>query len=259
MKIMVCLTRVPDPETEIPKVKIGADGKSLNMTGLKFVVCPFSENCIEEALRIKESRKDGADAFVVTVSGAGATEQLRTALAMGIDRAVHVKTTDYLDPYAAAKLVAAVARTENPDIILTGKQSSDDDYWMFDKYLAEMLGIPQATVLTEVKVAEDGKSATVRREIDGGREFLTVQLPAVFSAELQLNQPRYASLKGIMSAKKKEIREVDPASIGGVTPKITIEGYTPAPPKAPGRVIKGDFPQTVTDLVKALKSEAKVI
>lgn len=250
MKILVSVKRVPDPETTI---KVNPDGNGIVEAGIKWVVNPFDEIAIEEALRIKEKSGD-CEVVLVTIGGSESQEQLRTGLAMGADRAVLVQA-EGADPTAVAKLLAKVAEKEQPNLMLMGKQAIDDDSNEVGQMLAQLLGWPQATFISVLKMADDGASAEVTREVDGGLEVDCVKLPAVITADLRLNEPRYASLPGIMKARKKPLEEIDAASLGvDLQPRIVIKSMAPPPERKAGRIV-----ESVDDLVNALRNEAKVL
>jgi electron transfer flavoprotein beta subunit len=237
-----------DPET---KVRLKKDNTAVETEGVKFVVNPFDENAIEEALRLKE--KHGGEVIVASFGKPEVVEQIRTGLAMGADRGIHVNTTSELDSDAVARLLAKIVDQEKPDLVLMGKQAVDNDSSQAGQLLAEYLGWGQATFASKVEV--NGTAATVTREVDGGLETLALTLPAVITADLRLNEPRYASLPGIMKAKKKEVKELTPEALGvDVTPKVKIINVTMPPARSAGRKV-----ETVADLVNALKNEAKVI
>ena len=247
MKILVSVKRVPDPET---KIKLAADGQDIARDGVKFVINPFDEIAVEEALRIQE--KQGGEVVVVSIGGPEVVEQIRTALAMGAERGIHVNTTEKVDSDVAARILAAVAKQESPDLILMGKQAIDDDANQTGQILATLLEMPQACFA--FKVAVEGREATVQREVDGGIETVKVALPAVVTADLRLNEPRYASLPGIMKAKRKEVKEVTPDALGvAVAPKVKILKLETPP--ARGGTKKLD---SVDALLQALRTEAKV-
>jgi len=250
VKILVSVKRVPDPETTI---KVNPDGNGIVEAGIKWVVNPFDEIAIEEALRIKEKSGD-CEVVLVTIGGSESQEQLRTGLAMGADRAVLVQA-EGADPTAVAKLLAKVAEKEQPNLMLMGKQAIDDDSNEVGQMLAQLLGWPQATFISVLKMADDGASAEVTREVDGGLEVDRVKLPAVITADLRLNEPRYASLPGIMKARKKPLEEIDAASLGvDLQPRIVIKSMAPPPERKAGRIV-----ESVDDLVNALRNEAKVL
>ena len=251
MKILVTAKRGPDPETII---KITSDGTGIATEGVKWVVNPFDEIAIEEALRIKE-KVAGTETIVVSIGSKTAQEQLRTALAMGIDRAILVVAETALDPLAVARVLAKLVEMEKPDLVITGKQAIDDDSNCAGQMLAELLHWPQATFASKVEVAGDQKSGKVTREVDGGLETIGVPLPAVVTADLRLNEPRYASLPGIMKARKKELKEILVADLGvDVTPRVTIVRLETPPKRQGGRKVA-----SVQELVQVLHNEAKVI
>jgi electron transfer flavoprotein beta subunit len=251
VKILVTAKRVPDPETVI---KITPDGDGIATDNVKWVVNPFDEIAIEEALRIKE-KGGGAEVVLVSIGAAAAQEQLRTGLAMGADRAILVRSDAALEPLAVARVLAKLADTEKPDVVLLGKQAIDDDSNAAGQMLAELLGWPQATFASKVELGADKKSATVTREVDGGLETVSVPLPAVITADLRLNEPRYASLPGIMKARKKELKEIPVADLGvDVAPKVKIVKLETPPKRTGGRKVG-----SVQELVKVLHDEAKVI
>ena len=249
MKILVTVKRVPDPETVI---KIAPDGAGIVTDNVKWVVNPFDEIAIEEALRIKE-KAGGADVVLVSIGQKTAQEQLRTGLAMGADRAILVLSDQALEPLAVARVLAKPVEGEKPDLILMGKQAIDDDSNCAGQMLAELLGWPQATFASKVEL--DGKSAKVTREVDGGLETLGVTLPAIVTADLRLNEPRYASLPGIMKARKKELKEIPLADLGvDAAPKSRVVKLETPPKRSGGRKVG-----SVQELVQVLHNEAKVI
>ena len=249
MKILVTVKRVPDPETVI---KIAPDGAGIVTDNVKWVVNPFDEIAIEEALRIKE-KAGGADVVLVSIGQKTAQEQLRTGLAMGADRAILVLSEQALEPLAVARVLAKLADGEKPDLILMGKQAIDDDSNCAGQMLAELLGWPQATFASKVEL--DGKAAKVTREVDGGLETLGVSLPAIVTADLRLNEPRYASLPGIMKARKKELKEIPLADLGvDAAPKTRVVKLETPPKRSGGRKVG-----SVQELVQVLHNEAKVI
>jgi len=249
VKILVTVKRVPDPETVI---KIAPDGAGIVTDNVKWVVNPFDEIAIEEALRIKE-KAGGADVVLVSIGQKTAQEQLRTGLAMGADRAILVLAEQALEPLAVARVLAKLAESEKPDLVLMGKQAIDDDSNCAGQMLAELLGWPQATFASKVEL--DGKSAKVTREVDGGLETLGVALPAIVTADLRLNEPRYASLPGIMKARKKELKEIPLADLGvDAAPKSRVVKLETPPKRSGGRQVG-----SVQELVQVLHNEAKVI
>jgi len=243
--------RVPDPNSTI---KVKPDGSGIVTDGLKWVINPFDEIAIEEALRIKEKVSD-SEVVLIGIGAKTSSEQLRTGLAMGADRAILVLTEEPIDSLAVARVLQKLVNDEKADLVLMGKQAIDADSSQAGQMLADLLGWPQATFASKVELAGDQKSAKVTREVDGGLEVLEVPLPAVVTADLRLNEPRYASLPGIMKARKKERKEIPLADIGvDSAPRLQVLKMEPPPKRQGGRKV-----ETVQDLVNVLHSEAKVI
>jgi electron transfer flavoprotein beta subunit len=249
MKILVPVKRVVDYNV---KVRVKADGTGVDTANVKMSMNPFDEIAVEEAVRLKER---GVATEIVAVSCGAATcqETLRTALAIGADRAILVQSEAELQPLAVAKLLAAVVKRESPQLVILGKQAIDDDANQVGQMLAALLDWPQATFASKVEVA-DGK-ATVKREVDGGLETVEMALPAVVTTDLRLNEPRYATLPNIMKAKKKPLDTLDPAGLGvDVAPRLsTLKVVEPPKRKGGGRVAD------VAELVSKLRNEAKVL
>jgi electron transfer flavoprotein beta subunit len=260
MKIVVCVKQVPDTET---RVKIDASGRAVSEADVaNWIVSPYDEFAIEEALRIKEAK--GGEVVAVTVGPERAQAALRTALAMGADSAVHVKDAalDATDTLGTARALAAAVKTLAPfDLVLCGQQGVGGDNSQIPGMLAELLDLPQVTVAVKIGVG-DG-TATVDREIEGGRETWQTPLPAVVSAQKGLNEPRYASLKGIMAAKKKPIQVLDLAGLGldaaAVVPKVTVTAMALPPARPAVRMIEGDPATQAKELIRLLHEEARVI
>jgi electron transfer flavoprotein beta subunit len=248
VKILVPVKRVPDPATTI---RVLADGSGIATDNVKFVINPFDEIAIEEGLRIKE--KHGGEVVLISVGQTNWQEQLRTGLAMGADSAILVKNEQPLDTFAIAKVIAKVVGDEKPDLVIIGKQAIDDDSNQVGQMIAEFLGWPQATFASKIEIA-DGK-CTVVREADGGLQTIAFTLPAVITTDLRLNEPRYASLPGIMKARKKPLKEIAVDSLGiDLAPKVKIKGL-----KAPEKREAGRKVGSVQELVTLLHTEAKVI
>ncbi|WP_424810989.1 electron transfer flavoprotein subunit beta/FixA family protein [Roseococcus sp. YIM B11640] len=249
MKLLVPVKRVVDYNV---KVRVKADNTGVETANVKMSMNPFDEIAVEEAVRLKEK---GVATEIVAVSAgpAAASEQIRTALAMGADRGILIEHDGVLEPIAVAKLLKALVEKESPDLVILGKQAIDDDMSATGQMLAALLGWSQATFASKVEIA-DG-FATVTREVDGGLETVKVKLPAVVSADLRLNEPRYASLPNIMKARKKPIDNVKPADLGvDVTPRLTVlKVEEPAKRQAGAKV------GSVQELVAKLRNEAKVI
>jgi electron transfer flavoprotein beta subunit len=251
MKILVPIKRVPDADT---KIRVEPDGSGIETDGVKFSVNPFDAIALEEALRLKEKLGD-CEILVVSIGTADSVEQLRTGLAMGADRALLVQADAALDSLAVAKLLAAVARREQPHLVLMGKQAIDDDSNQAGQMLAALLGIAQATFVSRLELLDNHSRARCARETDAGLETVIVALPAVITADLRLNEPRYVSLPGIMKAKKKPIEELALADLGVTALSRTAVLKLESPPrrKAGVRV------KSVDELVDRLRHEAKVI
>ncbi len=251
MKILVPLKRVPDPDT---KIRVKPDGSGIETDGVKFAVNPFDSIALEEALRLREKIGTG-EIVVVTIGGEECAEQLRTGLAMGADRAILAKSATALDSLAVAKVLAAVYKKEQPALVLMGKQAIDDDSNQAGQMLAALLGIGQITFVSKLELTDGHQRARCSRETDAGIENLTISLPAVLTADLRLNEPRYVSLPGIMKAKKKPLEELTPESLGvnAVSRTRILKLERPAGRKAGVRV------KTVDELITKLRHEAKVL
>ncbi len=258
MKIVVCVNYVPD--TAI-KVKLAADGKGVDLANVAYVVNPYDEFAVEEALKIKE--RLGGEVVVVGAGPEKASAGLRTCLAMGADCAILVKNDaiEKADAFAVGSVLAKVCGELKPDIIFFGKHSIGVDDGQVASVVADQLNLPQVSVVVKLEIQE-GKFRA-EREIEGAREVHEGSLPAVFTAQKGLNTPRYASLKGIMAAKKKQIemRALDALGLpaDSLTPRISWEQVTLPPSRPPGKILTGDVAQTVPELVRLLHEEAKVI
>jgi len=249
LKIIVAVKRVVDYNV---KVRVKADGSGVETANVKMSMNPFDEIAVEEAVRLKE-KGIASEVVAVSCGAAACQETLRTALAIGADRAILVQSDAELQPLAVAKLLAAVVKRESPQLVILGKQAIDDDANQVGQMLAALLDWPQATFASKVEVAE-GK-ATVKREVDGGLETVEMALPAVVTTDLRLNEPRYATLPNIMKAKKKPLDTLDPAGLGvDVAPRLaTLKVVEPPKRKGGGRVAD------VAELVSKLRNEAKVL
>ncbi len=247
---VVCIKQVPDTET---RVKVAGDGRTLDPAGVTWVMNPYDEFAVEAALQLKEKAGAG-EVVAVALGGAGVQTTLRTALAMGADRAIHLKSdTAQPDGLAVAKAIAAAVKPLAPSLVWLGKSAADDDAAQVGPMLATLLGLPCVTVAASFELA--GETAKVEREIEGGREVVELPLPCVITADKGLNSPRYASLKGIMAAKKKTIEEVA-ADLG--SPNLELVSLELPPARAAGRIV-GEGAAAVPELVRALRDEAKVI
>lgn len=251
MRIAVCIKRVPDTET---RIKIASDGKAIDETGVKFVVNPYDEFAIEEALRLKEVAGEGSEVTAITLGPDSAQEALRTALAMGADRAVLLLCSlKPADPLVTAQALAAEIGAGGYDLVLCGKLAIDDYSHAVGPMLAELLGI--ACVSGVVRLELQAGRGRAQREVEGGVEVVEFSLPAVVTAEKGLNEPRYPSLKGIMQAKKKPLA-VKPVELseGG----LEVAELALPPERKPGRIL-GEGPEAVPALIEALRYEAKVL
>ena len=249
MKALVAVKRVVDYNV---KVRVKADGSDVDIGNVKMSMNPFDEIAVEEAVRLKEAGKI-SEIVAVSLGEKKCEDTLRTALAMGADRAVHVETDAVLEPLTVAKLLKAVAEKEQPQLLLLGKQAIDDDANQTAQMLAALLNAPQATFASKVALA--GDEVVVQREIDGGIEEVALKLPAVISTDLRLNEPRFVKLPNIMAAKKKPLEKCTPADVG-VDTALRIEVLKYAEPKARQAGVKV---ADVAELVAKLKNEAKVI
>jgi len=251
VKILVTVKRVPDPETTI---RVKPDGSGIVTDNIKYVINPFDEIAIEEALRIKE-KLGSSEVVLASIGTKVVTEQLRTGLAMGEDRAILVLCEQELDSLAVSRILAKLVERESPELVLMGKQAIDDDSNQAGQMLAALLDWPQATFASKVELAADQKSVQVTREVDGGLESVGFALPGVVTADLRLNEPRYASLPGIMKARKKEIKEVPVAELDvDIVPRMKVQRMDPPVKKEGGKKV-----ETVRALLDLLHTEAKVI
>jgi len=249
MKILVPLKRVVDYNV---KVRPLADNTNVDLNNVKMSVNPFCEIALEEAVRIKEAG-NAEEVIAVTVGKSESQEQLRTALALGADRAILVETESLLEPLAIAKVISKVVEEENPDLIILGKQAIDGDNNQTGQMLGALLDYPQATNASEVML--DDNNVTVTREIDGGLQTLKLNKPAIVTTDLRLNEPRYASLPNIMKAKKKELTVKNVNDLGiDVSPRTELLSVELPPSRDAGIIV-----ESVDELVDKLKNEAKVI
>ena len=256
MNIVACVKQVPDTETLI---KVKPDGSGIDETGIKWVMNPYDEYGVEEALKLKE--KFGGDVTIVSLGPARALETVRTALAMGADKAIHINDPAFegADAYNIAAALAAAIKGIPYDIIFCGQRAIDDDAGQVGSVLAEFLSIPQITIVTKVDV--EGAAIKVIRPIEGAQLLIESSLPCVVTTQKGLNEPRYASLPGIMKAKKKPVDVKDAAGLGiTVAPKAKIAKTLPPPARPPGKIICGEEPaEKARELAKLLREEAKVI
>lgn len=249
VKIIVCIKRVPDTES---RIKIRKDGAAIDKTGLEYILNPYDEFAVEEALKTKEAH-DG-EVTILCLGPAEATKEIRTCLAMGADKAVHlVDEAEFRDAHSAAAILASAVKDMEYDMVFFGKQGVDHDNAQVGLMVAALLGIP---AVPEVNTFElKNGTATVKRDIEGESQIFEVPLPAVFTAQKGLNEPRYASLKGIMMAKKKTIEN---RSFEEVKSKVVFKKLEPPPARPPGKIV-GEGPEAAKELVRLLKEEAKLI
>ena len=249
MKILIPIKRVVDYNV---KVRPTSDESGVDLNNVKMAINPFCEIAVEEAVRLKESGV-AEEIVAVTIGSSAAQEQLRTSLALGADRAILVESETELEPLGIAKLLKAVVEKESPDLVILGKQAIDGDNNQTGQKLAALLGYPQATFASELSIS-DGK-ATVTREVDGGLQTVSVNLPAIVTTDLRLNEPRYASLPNIMKAKSKPLDVMPVADFGiDITPRISTLKVSLPPEREAGVIV-----ETVDELGDKLKNEAKVI
>lgn len=248
MKLVVCVSYVPDTAS---KINVSLDGKSIEQTGVTYILNPYDESAIEEALKLKE--KFGGEVDIISLGGEKNKESIQKALAMGADNGILLKDDSYRDSAAIASGLAEEIKTLNGDVILFGKQSVDYDNGIIGQLTAELLGYNCVSVVTKLDIED--KIVTAEREIEGGKEVVITSLPVVITAQKGLNEPRYAPLKGIMAAKKKVITEKTPSHCDS---KVIIDGFTKPAPKQAGKIIGTDA-SAAAELVRLLKEEAKVI
>ena len=250
MKILVPVKRVPDP---YGRVRLTPDGQ-IDDSDIKWVINPFDEIALEEAVRLRE-RGVEVEIVAVGIGDAAWEEQMRTALAMGADRAILVLDNGPTDPRVVSHLLAAVFQRERPDLVLMGKQAIDDDFNQTGQRLAALLNLPQATFASKIDLSSDGSHARVTREVDAGRETLEVTLPAVLTTDLRLNEPRYVALPAIIRARTKPLERIDVSELGArPAAAITVLKQEAPPPRKAGRKVG-----SVDELIAALRDEARVI
>ena len=249
MKVLVPVKRVVDYNV---KVRVKADGSGVETANVKMSMNPFDEIAVEEAIRLKEAGV-ATEIVAVSIGAAQSQETLRTALAIGADRAILVVTSVEIQPLAVAKLLQAIVAREQPGLVIMGKQAIDDDSNQTGQMLAALLGWSQATFASKLKVS--GAAAEVTREVDGGLETISVKLPAVVTTDLRLNEPRYVTLPNIMKAKKKPLETLTPEALGvDVASRLKTLKVQEPPKRSAGKLVK-----SVQELVEKLRNEAKVI
>jgi len=255
MKIAVLIKQVPDTETNIK-----VSGTAINEAGIKWIVSPLDENALEESLRLRE--KVSGEIIAISLGPDRVQEALRTAYALGVDKAVHIKDDTYnvLDVNYTAQILAAYLKQLNPDLILAGFVAIDSQSSMVPAMVGQLLGIPNMNNAIGVEVNADSKEVKVKCEIEGGTGEMKATGPAIVTASQILNEPRYPSLKGIMASKKKQIETVDASSLGVNPPKIEIVSLEPPAARPPGRILEAETPEAkAKELARLLREEAKVI
>ncbi len=256
MKIGVLVKQVPDTET---KIKVKSDNSGIEQEGIKFIVSPYDEFAIEEAIKTKE-KNPGSEVTVLSLGPARSVETIRTALAMGCDKAIHIDDEGLSpDSYVTAKALAKAIADNGFELVFCGKQAIDNDSGQVPQQVAEFLGWPQVMILEKLEIS--GNKAVATRRVSGGaREVFEVDLPAIFGCEKGLNTPRYASLPGIMKAKTKPVQALKLGELkGDASPKVVFSNFRMPPEKAPGKMLQGDAQTQVKELVRLLREEAKVI
>jgi electron transfer flavoprotein beta subunit len=249
MKVLVCVKRVVDFNV---KIRVKADGSGVDLANVKMSMNPFDEIAVEEAIRLREAGT-ASEVIAVSIGPQQSQETIRTALAMGADRGILVKHDGVIEPLGVAKLLKAVVEQEKPELVILGKQAIDDDCNQTGQMLAALLGWSQGTFASKIKI--DGSEAHVTREIDGGLQTIKIKMPMIVTADLRLNQPRYASLPNIMKAKKKPLEEKTPEDLGvDVTPRLTVVSISEPPKRQAGQKVS-----SISELVDKLKNEAGVI
>ncbi len=256
MKIGILIKQVPDTET---KIRTKADASGIEIDGIKYIVSPYCEFAIEEGIKTKE-KNAGSEVTVITIGPARSVDVLRTALAMGVDKAIHIDDEGQaLDSYLTAKVLAKVIQENAFDVVFCGKQAIDQDAGQVTQQVAEFLNWPQVMIIEKVEL--NGNNAGVTRRMSGGtKEIYEVALPAIFGCEKGLNTPRYASLPGIMKAKSKPVQALKVSALkGDATAKVVYANFRLPPEKAPGKIIPGEPEAAAKELVRLLREEAKVI
>jgi electron transfer flavoprotein beta subunit len=259
VKSLVCLKQVPDTETQI---KVNGEGTGIVTEGIKYIINPYDEFSVEEGLKLKEKFNEG-EVVILSIGPDRATEAIRTALAMGADRGIHIsdESLGQGDPLVTAQALAAAAKGVEYDVIFCGHRAIDDDFAEAGAMLAEILQIPQVTLATKIEVAQDKKSAVIERDVEGGKETVEVPLPCVVTSQKGLNEPRYASLPGIMKAKKKPIDKKAAADLGiSLEAKLQARAYSMPAERQAGKKFEGLEPaEAAKVVVQALRNEAKII
>ncbi len=263
MKIAVCIKQVPASES---KIRPSADGKGIDPAGLSYVVNPYDEFGVEEALKIKEQLGEGT-VTAISIGTAKVSEALRTCLAVGVDQAIHIQdpATEGSDGLTIARILTAALQKESYDLIFFGRQAIDDDSGAIGIYVAEFMGLPHVAGINKLKILAEDYRAVANRQIEGATEVIETALPAVFTCQKELNEPRYASLPGIMKAKQKPLTVwtlsdlgIAPDTVGSGHAKVTEDQLSSPPTRSAGKIIEGNASEAVSELVRLLREEAKV-
>ena len=249
MNIFVCISHVPDTTT---KIQIGGSGKSIETSGVTFILNPYDEFGVEAGLQLKEAY--GGEVTAICVGPDVVKETIRKALAMGVDKGIHILAESERDSYGVATVISETLKQRNPDVIFCGRQSIDYDGWQMVGYLGEMLGIPSISVVSKLTIDATG-NVTAERDIEGGKEIVSSTLPCVISTQKGLNEPRYPKLQSIMAAKKKPIEEI---KAGEYSARLEVLSMHKPPVKQSGRIVGTDS-SAVPELIRLLHEEAKVI
>ncbi len=264
MNIAVCIKQVPSTES---KIRPSVDGKDIDRSGLSYVVNPYDEFGVEEGLKIKEQLGDGT-VTAISIGQDKVSEALRTCLAVGVDQAIHIKdeALEGSDAYTIARVLATALKKSSYDVIFFGKQAIDDDSGAVGIHVAELMGLPHVSVINKLEIFAGENRAVAHRQIEGAVEVVETPLPAVFTCQKELNEPRYASLPGIMKAKQKPLTvwnlsdlEINPESVGSAKAMLSVEEITSPPVRVTGTIIKGNPSEAVSELLRLLREEAKVL
>ncbi len=264
MNIAVCIKQVPSTES---KIRPASDGKDIDRSGLSYVVNPYDEFGVEEALKIKEQLGEGT-VTAISIGPEKVSDALRTCLAVGVDQAIHIQDDAIhgSDGFTIARILSAALQKENYDIIFFGRQAIDDDSGAIGVFVAELMGLPHAAGINKLEIHPEDRRAVAHRQIEGATEIVETPLPALFTCQKELNEPRYASLPGIMKAKQKPLTVwglsdlgIDPATVGATQARITVDQITSPPVRTTGKIIEGNASEAVSELVSLLREEVKIV
>lgn len=264
MNIAACIKQVPATTS---KIRPSSDGKDIDRTGLSYVVNPYDEFGVEEGLKIKEQLGVGT-VTAISIGGEKVPEALRTCLAVGVDQAIHIQddAIEGSDSHAIARILAAALKKSDYDIIFFGRQAIDDDSGAIGIHVAELMGLPHVAGINKLEIIPDEKRAVAHRQIEGATEVVEITLPAIFTCQKGLNEPRYASLPGIMKAKQKPMTvltladlEISADTVGAANAKTTVDKIESPPARSAGIIIEGNASEAVAELLRLLREEAKVL